>query len=336
MSLIYSFIKVFFRFALKCYFRRIEIVGVENVPKDSPLLITPNHQNAFLDAFLVGAFAPTELHFLTRSDVFKWWSMPVMKLFNMIPVYRIRDGYSRLSKNEAIFKACEEIFARKKSVLMFAEGDHGEHHYLRPITKGAARLALQSQISIEGDIKVLPVGLNYFDHQAACGKVMIVFGEPIPVSEFVPQYKEHNGKGLNTMKDRITEAMKSTLIIPEKTEDYELVRRTVFRRKNEPLSFSKLRNIQPKDQIEITVKQSHHIFARILNPIPFMVIRKVLAGVDDVVFHSSLKFAIGLIFFPLWWLGVFFAIKLSLEIITALTVVLIMIFTLFASYKWLK
>ena len=183
-------------------------------PKNNPLLVTPNHQNAFLDALLVGAFIPRELHFLTRADVFTKRSIPFMKLLNMMPVYRIRDGYSALSRNEAVFDGCRKIFERRESILIFPEGNHGKEYYLRPLTKGAARLALQSQTKLEEPLMILPIGLNYFDHQSANSTVIIRFGKPIVVSDHVDGYEKHQASGLIKMRDTISEGMKNTLLIP--------------------------------------------------------------------------------------------------------------------------
>lgn len=259
-----------------------------------------------------------------------------MKLVNMMPIYRIRDGYSKLSENEVIFKTCEEIFQKRKSILMFAEGNHGEHHYLRSITKGAARLALQSQLMIEDELKIVPVGLNYFDHQASNTKVIIVFGKPITVSEFVESYKKSSGVGLNSLKDEITDGMKSTLIIPEHTEDYEALKNTVFQKTNQDLPFHVLRKLKANDRIVLPKTRSKHLIAKVLNPIPFLVIWKVLNGVKDIVFHSSLKFSIGLILFPIWWMVVFLILNGLFGIIPAVIVVLLMILSLLVSYRWLK
>lgn len=332
----YICFKIVNRIALKFYFKKIEVVGLENVPKDCPLVITSNHQNAFIDAFLVGAFIPVPIHFLTRSDVFKWWSKPIMKLVNMMPIYRIRDGYASLTQNEAIFKTCEELFRRKKSILIFAEGNHGEDHYLRPLSKGAGRLALNSHQVIDKALKVLPVGLNYFNHTMPNSKLIITFGVPIQVSDFAKRYDESSGSGLIAMRDAIAVAMKSTLIIPEKTDDYEQLKKTIFQKKNEKLSFSELRNIKVSDPNVETPKRPSHLLPKILNPIPFLIISKLLSGIKDVVFRSSVKYAVGIFVFPIWWLLSFFIIYWLFGIIPAATVVAIMVISLLASYKWSK
>jgi 1-acyl-sn-glycerol-3-phosphate acyltransferase len=141
----YFLFQSFLKITLRLYFKKIQIIGLDKFPRNTPIILVPNHQNAMLDPFMVGGLMSFQINYLTRSDVFNRWTKPVLRSLNMIPVYRIRDGYEKLSMNDAIFKACEELFKQKKTVLIFPEGNHGEHHYLRPLTKGAARLALQAQ-----------------------------------------------------------------------------------------------------------------------------------------------------------------------------------------------
>ena len=332
MRLFYRSFKWFIRVTLSIYFKKITIEGRGSIPKNSPLIFTPNHQNAFLDALLVGAFSPIDLHFITRSDVFNRWTKPFLRLLHMIPIYRIRDGFSKLSENQAIFKACERLFAEKKSILIFAEGNHGEHHYLRPLTKGTARLALQAQESLNEDLKIIPVGLNYFHHQQPGTKVILVFGEPIRVSSCLNQYQESKGYGLTTLRDAIAEGMKSTLVIPEKTEDYEERKNGIFTTENEQLSFTDLRNLK-NSPTQTHKRLRKKYLSKILNPIPFIVIHKIIHSTDDVVFHSSLKFAMGLFLFPIWWLFGTILIGYFFGIIWASIAVAAMVTTLFFDYR---
>ncbi len=333
MTAFYVSFKYFIRVSLRLYFKRIRIEGLEQVPSDKPLLITPNHQNAFLDALIVGAFIPVELHFLTRSDVFTKWSIPLMKLVNMMPIYRIRDGYSKLSQNEEVFENCRQIFNQNKSILIFAEGNHGKEYYLRPLTKGAARLALQSQMGMEKELMVQPVGLNYFEHQSPKSTVIIQFGEPIPVKNHIEEFKKHQATGLIKMRDAISKGMKETLIISDETKDYQQRRERIFWEKNEELSFEELRSLDISNIKVEKRSRKTHLIAKLLNPLPFILMHKVIAKIDDVVFHSSLKFAIGLVIFPLWWMIVFLTLSLTVGINIALLAVIVMVFGLFYSYQ---
>ena len=270
----YFLFQRFLRITLRRYFKKIEIVGLDKIPKNSPIILVPNHQNAFIDPFMAGSLMPYPIYFLTRADVFNRWTKPILRNLNMIPVYRIRDGYGKLSMNDAIFKACEQLFKEKKCVLIFPEGNHGEHHYLRPLTKGTARLALQAQEAIDEDLKIVPVGINYFDHRNPGAKVVLVYGEGFSVAPYLEKYKESSGTGLLAMRDAISTAMKSTLIIPEKTDDYERLKHTIFQKKNEKLSFEELKAIKTIDPDAKPAKKPSHLIAKILNPIPFYFITR--------------------------------------------------------------
>lgn len=321
------------RFMLKLYYYKIRVEGLENLPKGVPLLVTPNHQNALIDPLLVGAFAPIPLYYLTRSDVFKWWLKPLLRRLNMMPIYRIRDGYSKLSLNDQVFSSCQEVFKENGSVLIFAEGNHGKEYYLRPLTKGAARLALQSEDSLKNGLMVLPVGLNYFDHQKSNSAVLVKFGQPIPVSNYLKNYQTNPAKGLIEMRERISQGMKEVLVIPEEVEDYEVRKEKIFQTKHENLSFNELRCL---DIPEVTLEMksnSHHWLARVLNPLPYLIIYWMIRREDDVVFHSTLKFGIGLFTFPIWWVMVFTVLSMTVGSNIALLTVIVMITGLFYSYQ---
>lgn len=333
MKAFYAFLKVLMKLALRFYFHRIRIEGVENIPRNTPLIITANHQNAFLDALLVGAFIPIPLYYLTRQDVFTRWSRPLLRLMHMIPIYRIRDGYSKLSLNDAVFESCRELFKKRDSVLIFAEGNHGKNHYLRPLTKGAARLALQSQEKLNKDMMVLPVGINYFDHQAPNSTVLLKFGEPISVSTFQKRYQENKAKGLIKLRDVISNGMKETLIIPEETTNYEELADFIFQHDHEDLSFEELRLLNSSSLSRPIKTKKKHTLAWILNPVPLLIIRKVISRVDDVVFHSSLKFGLGLLLFPFWWLFIFLIMIALAGIKIACLAVIVMVFGLYYSYQ---
>ena len=333
MTVFYACFRIFMRLMLRLYYHKIKVEGIENVPKRVPLLVTPNHQNALMDPLLVGAFAPIPLHYLTRSDVFNKWTNPILRLFNMMPVYRIRDGYSKLALNDKIFTDCSAIFQSKGSVLIFAEGNHGKEYFLRPLTKGASRLALKSQAELNEDLMVLPVGLNFFEHRKPRSTVLIKFGEPISVRDYLADYEENQSTGLIKMREAISIAMKSTLVIPDETQDYELRKQAIFQPKNESLSFKELRSIDPTKVKTEKREKRHHRLAKILNPIPFFVIARKLSNVEDVVFHSTLKFSIALIAFPLWWLSVFLLLFWSVGINIAILAVIVMILGLFYSYQ---
>lgn len=331
MNTFYFVMKRIMRFALKVYYKKIKIEGLANIPSDKPLLIVSNHQNALMDALIVGALNPRNIHFLARQDVFNARTQFILKALKMMPVYRIRDGYASLKKNDAIFEACRALFAQKKSILMFPEGNHGEHHYLRPLTKGAARIALQAQAQSAEDLMILPVGINYFDHFAARTTVLMAFGKPIEVKDYQQLFAENEPKCLAALKEEMALRMKKLLAIPDVSSDYEQRKISVFHPKNSRLSLAQLRDL-PTEATPISPPKKKRIIAQVLNPLPFFLMKRKLSGLKDVVFTSTVKFAIGFVSFPLWWILVYTLASLVLTPQIAGLLVFSMVLGLFYSY----
>ena len=67
----YFHLRFWVRLAIRLFYRKVEIQGEENLPMEGPVLLAPNHQNAFMDALLPATLCPRIIHFLVRADVFK-------------------------------------------------------------------------------------------------------------------------------------------------------------------------------------------------------------------------------------------------------------------------
>ena len=87
MTWLYFLVKNIGKVCVPLFFGRLEINGREHIPKDHSFIIAPNHQNAFLDAILMGVYLRKPVHFLTRSDVFVPPFLGVLHSLNMMPVY---------------------------------------------------------------------------------------------------------------------------------------------------------------------------------------------------------------------------------------------------------
>ncbi|HEX6717103.1 MAG TPA: 1-acyl-sn-glycerol-3-phosphate acyltransferase, partial [Pyrinomonadaceae bacterium] len=63
------------RLALRIYFQRIEVTGVEHVPLDTPVIFVLNHPNALVDPVFLLCLAPRPVSFLAKAPLFR---MPVI------------------------------------------------------------------------------------------------------------------------------------------------------------------------------------------------------------------------------------------------------------------
>jgi len=201
------------------YFKRVEVYGIKNIPKEKPVLFLGNHQNALLDALLIGTKCGRSSYFLTRAAVFK--KPLVSKLLHslqMLPVYRIRDGWSNLTNNNAIFDACTSLFKNNEAVVIFPEGSHNLVRRVRPLSKGFTRIVFDTlETYPELDIQLIPVGLNFVNAKGFPDSAAMYFGTPISSREFVTENRNHD---VIHLKSRIKEELSSlTTNIPEEKYD---------------------------------------------------------------------------------------------------------------------
>ncbi len=213
-KLYYFHLQFWVRLAIKLFYRRIEIQGVENLPEEGPVLLAPNHQNAFMDALIPATLCPRVIHFLVRADVFK--SSLARKFFgsiHMMPVYRQRDGIQNLAKNEETFQKCYEILRTGRVLLLFPEATHAGVRKLRPLSKGFTRIlfgALEGHEDL--DIKVVPLGLNYSSYSDSQSRLLMSYGKPISVQEYLGRFEDHKARAMNVLKQDVFEALSNEII----------------------------------------------------------------------------------------------------------------------------
>lgn len=197
------------------FYTKIEIIGKENIPKNKPVIILPNHQNSFMDALLITTNTPGFMFFLTRARAF---SSPFMNWYlrslNMLPVYRVRDGLSSVTKNNEIFKLCREYLKKNYPILVFPEANHDLKRRIRPLSKGFTRIAFETEVenNWEMDLQLLPIGLNYSDHRRSRNSVRIVFGKPISMKDYKQKYELNERNAANELKNAVSEEMKKLVM----------------------------------------------------------------------------------------------------------------------------
>ena len=207
----------------KVFYRKVVYVNREKVPLDEHLIFTPNHQNALMDALAILFSMKNQFVFVARSDIFKnKFIAGILYFLKILPVYRIRDGYDSLKKNEMIFKKTLDIIRNKNGFVILPEGNHAGFRRLRALKKGFARIAFQAEEAsgYSLDIKIVPVGISYSNYENVRSDLLVVFGEAFPVSEFYAAYKENPAKAYNEIKKKLSEQIKP-LMIHIGSEHYE-------------------------------------------------------------------------------------------------------------------
>jgi glycerol-3-phosphate O-acyltransferase/dihydroxyacetone phosphate acyltransferase len=228
------------KFAMRVYFRRVEVVGIENVPRRSPVIFVLNHPNALVDPAFLLSLAPRRVSFLAKSPLFR---MPVLGYFvramDSLAVYRHQDEGEDVSKNREMFAAARNLLARGGTIGICPEGVSHDEPRLRQIKTGAARIALAAvsngvvtgtpEVSASGphlDLKIVPAGLYYTSKTKFRSAVLLYFGKPIAVE---PVKLEADGNppraAVRELSNRIQCALREVMLDAEHEEALQTITR---------------------------------------------------------------------------------------------------------------
>ena len=225
-SIGYAVVKAFMKFwHNKVFYRKVIIIGAENINPEHHIIFAPNHQNALMDALAVLFTHKGQPVFLARADIFKKKTVAAILYFlKILPVYRIRDGFASLKENDEIFSKTIDVIKNKNGLVILPEGNHEGFRRLRQLKKGICRVAFQAD-EVENNqlkIKIIPVGLEYSHYRRYRQVLTVVYGKPIEVSEYHEFYKKSPDRALVELKNRLSDEIKK-LMVHISEEDYDAI-----------------------------------------------------------------------------------------------------------------
>jgi len=197
------------------FYRRTEVRGREKFKPNDPLMFAPNHQNALMDALVFVTTLPQEPIFLARADIFKSrFITRILNFLKMMPVYRIRDGYENLGKNQEVFTRCTEVLSSGHSLCMFPEGNHNDRRFFRPLKKGLARIAFEAenQCDFKLGLKIVPTGIDYSSYQNVRGRLTVSYADPITITDLKDLYRADPQKAMKELNNRIRQHIEPHMI----------------------------------------------------------------------------------------------------------------------------
>src|SRR5688572_33432297 len=171
------------KIAVRIYFQRIEVTGLERVPLDKPVIFVLNHPNALVDPVFLLCLIPRRVSFLAKAPLFH---MPfvgyLVKAMGSLPVYRQQDEGSDTPKNQETFIGARRLLASGATIGICPEGVSHDAPGLKPIKTGAARISLAAVSTGEvSDLKIVPAGLYYTSKTHFRSSALLYFGDPINV-----------------------------------------------------------------------------------------------------------------------------------------------------------
>ena len=100
--MIYRVIRELLRLSTYIFFRRIEVVGLEHIPKQGATIFFGNHPNSLLDPALIVAFGERKIHFVAKDILFKFKPMGwLLRQMGAVPIQRKQDHPDQLDNQKA-------------------------------------------------------------------------------------------------------------------------------------------------------------------------------------------------------------------------------------------
>lgn len=228
------------------FYRKVIVVGKDNINPDDYLIYATNHQNALMDALAVLFTQKGQPVFLARADIFKSkFIASILYFLKILPVYRIRDGFDSLKSNDWIFNKTIDVLKNKNALVILPEGDHEGRRRLRHLKKGICRIAFQADeaTGFNLNIKIVPIGIEFTHYSRIRQVLTVVYGRPIEISHFYDSYKKNPQRAMNELKELLSEEMEKLMVHIESEEDYEAIdelRSLVNGRFSDDITFPKI------------------------------------------------------------------------------------------------
>ncbi len=220
--LLYLIFRVMIRFTLRVFYKEFFVLGREKIPKNGPIIMVANHPNTLMDPLIVASLLKQRAGFLGNGSLFRnKWMAALLSYFHVIPVWRkqdIRPG--EVMDNQDTFRDSRIYLGKGGTILIFPEGTSFSEKNLRELRTGAARIALsfEEEQKFKGNLRLVPVSLNYSDPTKFRSRIRIEVGEPIPVSAFQSDFEKDPAEAVRTLTDSIRDGIAERLVIVEDKE----------------------------------------------------------------------------------------------------------------------
>ncbi|MFT4664177.1 MAG: glycerol-3-phosphate O-acyltransferase/dihydroxyacetone phosphate acyltransferase [Polaribacter sp.] len=220
--MLYKLVRPLAQIAIRTTFRKIYFTNEERIPWEKPVILAINHPTIFIEPCLLATHLSEPLHFLARGNLFKKsWHAKLLRSVHILPIFRMKDGgYSKIKSNLSTLEKCFEAINAGKTILIMAEGGCIQEKRLRPLRKGTARLAFGALEKYRDlDIQIVPVGVNYTYPNDFRSEIMLDFGAPIAVQEYIAQYDLHPQEAIKSITAELDKRLRKHVVVINKEAD---------------------------------------------------------------------------------------------------------------------
>jgi 1-acyl-sn-glycerol-3-phosphate acyltransferase len=220
----YWLLKKYVQFADWLIYNKVIVNGLDNIPKNKPIIFSPNHQNALSDPLAILLNTKYQPVWLARADIFKnKTAAAILKFLKIMPVYRMRDGKENLAKNDEIFLSSVRVLENNFALGLFPEAAHSGKRQMLVHKKAVPRIVFMAEEKAKNnlDIQIIPTGIYYSHYWKFNRNLIVNFGKPILANEFLDQFKQSESVATLSLRQRILDEMQSVVLEIKSTKHYD-------------------------------------------------------------------------------------------------------------------
>ena len=223
----YTFLLPYVNWHTRKAYRRFEVHGKMNLPKDGGLIFGVNHSNTLMDALVLLSSDNIRKVFIARGDIFKKPAVAkILHFLRILPIFRIRNGVAAVRQNDDSLTKAVDVIHDQVDLYLFPEGTHRTKHSLMRMGKGLFHIAVDAnkQFGDKSPVYIIPTAIEYGDYFRYRSTAMINFGTPINVTEFFKNTTEENeAANINLLKDQLHEEISKLFTYIPDDEDYDAI-----------------------------------------------------------------------------------------------------------------
>ena len=183
---------------MSVWFRELDVVDNENIPKDGGVMYVAWHPSGLIDPLLLHASLPGRLSILAKHTLFE---IPLLgrliKAGGALPIYRASDSDNleeARKKNQNMLEGVGKEISTGGKLLLFPEGKTHTDSEVKRTKTGAARIMLIALRKAEEENMspphIIPVGLHYSNSKKFRERGAVILERPMKLPNTPPIFED--------------------------------------------------------------------------------------------------------------------------------------------------
>ncbi len=169
--------------------------GVENLPREGPVIVVVNHQ-ANIDPVIVGMVFDRPMRFMAKKELFSW--APLARLVSSLGAFPIDRG----AGDRAALETSLAVLAEGGVLMMFPEGHRHRDGRVHEFMPGVGMLAVRSGATVVPAVSKHTPEI-WRDGRPGLPALRVLVGEPVDLSDLTGRGSKVYAEAARRMRDAV-------------------------------------------------------------------------------------------------------------------------------------